>query len=249
MVTGKLYKKTSEGTEANPIWIVTPMDRRRRDEEIPEKELGKVITAAEAMNNRAPKLGTKEEQAQRAISPMPPTLTPSTSNSSQDSQEEEDDDEEEEEPTASTNKKRRSGRLTPSDDSNENFKATSMTGKSKSDGYDNNNSGSEDSPAAKKQKSVKFTKESNDSSTDKKKKNDGNKNNDKATSTARVGTRTTRGSGEALVGLLPDVMPRKKGVPKKKLKKDENVVVVKMLTGTLYLYRGEKPRAEFVRHK
>jgi hypothetical protein len=44
-------------------------------------------------------------------------------------------------------------------------------------------------------------------------------------------------------------MPRKKGVPKKKLKKDENVVVVKMLTGTLYLYRGEKPRAEFVRHK
>lgn len=33
----------------------------------------------------------------------------------------------------------------------------------------------------------------------------------------------------------------------KKPKKNEEVVKVKMLTGTLYLYRGENPRAEFIR--
>jgi hypothetical protein len=33
----------------------------------------------------------------------------------------------------------------------------------------------------------------------------------------------------------------------KKPKKNEDVVKVKMLTGTLYLYRGDHPRAEFVR--
>jgi len=34
---------------------------------------------------------------------------------------------------------------------------------------------------------------------------------------------------------------------KKKVGQDETVVKVKMLTGTLYLYRGENPRAEFIR--
>jgi hypothetical protein len=50
--------------------------------------------------------------------------------------------------------------------------------------------------------------------------------------------------------LLPE-LPMKKKVPSKgkKVAKDENVTVVKMLTGTLYLYRGDRPRAEFVRYK
>ena len=249
-MTGKLHKKSSDSTEANPIWVVSPMDRRRKDEEIPEKQLGKVITAVEAMNNRAPKLGTKEEQANRSMSPMSPTITPSTSNSDcgSDGNKEEAEEEEEEEagsPAASADSmKRRSGRLTPSVDSKENSKATSKKRRSKSDDdSSNNNSGSDG--AAKSQKSIKFSQESNDNtSTDMKKKNDG-KNKDTATSARR----TTRGSGEALAGLLPDAMPRKKGAAKKKLKKNENVVVVKMLTGTLYLHRGENPRAEFVRTK
>mmetsp|Transcript_763 Transcript_763/g.1234 ORF Transcript_763/g.1234 Transcript_763/m.1234 type:complete len:278 (-) Transcript_763:205-1038(-) len=244
IVTGKLNKKSSESTEANPIWVVSPMDRRRKDEEIPEKQLGKVITAIEAMNNRAPKLGTKEEQANRAMSPMPPIATPSTSNSS-DSGSDGCKEEEEEEPStsASSKNKRRSGRLTPSVDSKENSKTTSKKRRSSSDDDSNNNSGSDG--AAKSQKSVKFSQEFNDSSSEMKKKN-GGKNKD-ATASAR---RTTRGSGEALAGLLPDVMPRKKGVPKpKKLKKNEHVVVVKMLTGTLYLHRGDRRRAEFVRTK
>ena len=35
----------------------------------------------------------------------------------------------------------------------------------------------------------------------------------------------------------------------KMVRKDDNVTVVKMLTGTLYLFRGDRPRAEFVRFK
>jgi hypothetical protein len=248
IVTGKLHKKSPDSTEANPIWIVTPMDRRRKDEEIQEKQLGRVISAVEAMNNRAPKLGTKEEQANRSMSPMPPTAaTPSTSNS--DSVSDNGSSKEEEEPSTSANSKtkRKSGKLSPSVDSKENSssKAASKKRRSRSDDDDSNNNNSGSDGAAKSQKSVKFTQESNDTtSTDMKKKN-GGKNKDAATSARR----TTRGSGEALAGLLPDVMPRKKAVPKKKLKKNENVVVVKMLTGTLYLYRGENPRAEFLRTK
>mmetsp|Transcript_31056 Transcript_31056/g.45695 ORF Transcript_31056/g.45695 Transcript_31056/m.45695 type:complete len:279 (-) Transcript_31056:204-1040(-) len=245
IVTGKLNKKSSESTEANPIWVVSPMDRRRKDEEIPEKQLGKVITAIEAMNNRAPKLGTKEEQANRAMSPMPPIATPSTSNSS-DSGSDGCKEEEEEEPStsASSKNKRRSGRLTPSVDSKENSKTTSKKRRSRSDDDSNNNSGSDG--AAKSQKSVKFSQEFNDRSADKKQ----NVAKAKKTVPARVGTRTTRGtSGEALAGLLPDVMPRKKAAPKKNVKKNEHVVVVKMLTGTLYLHRGDRRRAEFVRTK
>ena len=49
---------------------------------------------------------------------------------------------------------------------------------------------------------------------------------------------------------MPELPTKKKNVFKtKKVKKDENVTVVKMLTGTLYLYRGDRPRAEFVRSK
>ena len=240
-MTGKLNKKSSDSTEANPIWIVSPMDRRRKDEEIPERQLGKVITAIEAMNNRAPKLGTKEEQANRAMSPMPPPIaTPSTSNSGSSSDDTKEEEVEEPSTSAASKTKRRSGRLTPSVDSKENSKATtSKKRRSRSDDDSNNNSGSDG--AVKSQKSVKF----NDSSSMKKK--SGEKNKDMTTSARR----TTRGSsGEALAGLLPDVMPRKKGVPKpKKLKKNEHVVVVKMLTGTLYLHRGDRRRAEFVRTK
>ena len=218
------------------------MDRRRKDEEIPEKQLGKVITALEAMNNRAPKLGSKEEQAIRAMSPMPPIATPSTSNS--DSASDGSKKEGQEEPSAPANvKKRRSGRLTPSVDSQDNSKATSKKRRGRSDDNLNINSDSDD--ATKNQKSVKFSQDSNDSSPEMKKKNGG-----KSKDTIVTARRSTRGSGESLVGLLPEVMPRKKSVPKqKKLKKTDNVVVVKMLTGILYLYRGDKRRAEFVRTK
>ena len=213
------------------------MDRRRRDEEIHEKLLGKVISAIEAMNNRGPKLGTKVDEKDSGLSHQVTPVT-SSSNSSNDGSGGE-------EPLTSANiKKRRSGRLTPdSDDSKEIPKATSRSTKkrgNRSDDESNNNSGSDG--AAKSQKSVKFSQQFNDRSTDKKQ----NVAKAKKTVPARVGTRATRGSsGGNLAGLLPDVMPRKKAVPKK----NEHVVVVKMLTGTLYLHRGDRRRAEFVRFK
>ncbi len=240
-MTGKLVKKSLNGTEANPIWIVTPSDRRRRDEEIQEKQLGKVISAVEAMNNRAPKLGTKDDEKEAGLSHQ---VTPATSSSSSSN-----DGSGEEEPSTSANiKNRRSGRLTPnSDDSKKIPKATTRSTRKRGSGSDDSNNNTGSDRAAKSSKSVKFSQESNDTFTSKKQ----NVAKAKKTAPARVCTRTTRGSaGEALAGLLPDVMPRKKAVPKKDTaKKNENVVVVKMLTGTLYLHRGDRRRAEFIRFK
>lgn len=62
----------------------------------------------------------------------------------------------------------------------------------------------------------------------------------------RVGTRATRNSGHELFDGSKE-LPRKKAT--KKIKKNEHVTVVQMLTGTLYLYKGETRRAEFVRSK
>jgi len=88
LVTGKLNKKSLNGTEANPIWIVTPMDRRRRDEEIQEKLLGKVISAIEAMNNRGPKLGTKIDGNEAGVSRQVTPVTSSCNSSNDGSVEE-----------------------------------------------------------------------------------------------------------------------------------------------------------------
>jgi hypothetical protein len=63
----------------------------------------------------------------------------------------------------------------------------------------------------------------------------------------RIGTRSTIGSGEAV--LLPDLPVKRKVTKGKSVRKDDNVTVVKMLTGTLYLLPGDRPRAEFVRFK
>ena len=103
-----------------------------------------------------------------------------------------------------------------------------------------------DARAGKNRKTVTFSQESGDS--DRKGiKQKPNSKKAKAHNT-RIGTRSTRGSGEAV--LLPELPVRKKKLYKvKKVKKSENCTVVKMLTGTLYLYRGERPRAEFVRTK
>eukprot|EP00956_Cyclotella_meneghiniana_P027955 scaffold64073_cov76-Cyclotella_meneghiniana.AAC.3 len=67
-----------------------------------------------------------------------------------------------------------------------------------------------------------------------------------------IGTRgsTRANGGELLPELPPPTKPKsaiKTALPK--VKKNEPVKVIKMLTGTLYLYRGETRRAEFVRSK
>ncbi|KAL7490057.1 hypothetical protein ACHAW6_015797 [Cyclotella cf. meneghiniana] len=64
----------------------------------------------------------------------------------------------------------------------------------------------------------------------------------------RVGTRSTRNSSQDFFDDQQQPLHSlKKNI--KKVKNDENVTVVQMLTGTLYLYKGETRRAEFVRSK
>lgn len=65
-----------------------------------------------------------------------------------------------------------------------------------------------------------------------------------------ISTRSTRASGGELMSELPPASKPNKSIKVlPKLKKTENVKVIKMLTGTLYLYRGETRRVEFVRSK
>jgi len=161
--------------------------------------MGKVITEAEAMANRAPKV-KPDGKAKRGTSPT------NNSNGSSDL------------PQAPG--KRRSGRTTPS----ENSKTSGSSGGQK--------------------KGVSFSKQDSTSGAS----NNNKKKTSKSTKAVRVGTRSKGGTTEML--LLPDEFPKKKAKPKmKKIKKGDNVTVVKMLTGTLYMYRGNKPRAEFIRSK
>ncbi|KAL3827640.1 hypothetical protein ACHAXA_000513 [Cyclostephanos tholiformis] len=195
-VTGKLVKKSTTGTAAKPIWIINPSDRRRKNEEIPEGALGKIINAQEAMTNRAPKLKKSDSIAPRGSSP-------SSSNSNESPQSED-----------------------------------NSQGKRKIDESDPA-SGSE--RANKAQKTVTFSQESNATSASRKK---ATKVKMAKSNSSRIGTRST---GE--VAILPELPMKKKPAKEKRVKKDENVTIVKMLTGTLYLYRGDRPRAEFVRSK
>jgi hypothetical protein len=159
--------------------------------------MGNVITEAEAMVNRAPKV-KPDGKVKRG---------PSPTNNSDGSL-----------PQAPG--KRRSGRTTPS----ENSKTSGSSGRQKKD--------------------VSFSKQDSTSGAS----NNSKKKTSKTKTAVRVGTRSKGGTTEMM--LLPDEFPKKKAKPKmKRIKKDDNVTIVKMLTGTLYMYRGTKPRAEFIRSK
>ena len=238
-------RKIQSGADAKPAWIVTPSDRRRKDEEISEKALGNIINAQDAVTNRGPKVKTIKPTTNgnnNSSRESSPTSLSNTSDGSLD------------EPQIP---KRRSGRGSPrSDDNSENGASDDATnGKRKinlDDADGNIINGSKRSN--KVQKTVTFSDATGNgataATTTTKKKVVVSKPsvNKKVTSTRTIGTRSTRGSG-AEVELLPE-LPVKKKVPKvKKVVTDDNVTVVKMLTGTLYLYRGGRPRAEFVRFK
>ena len=132
------------------------------------------------------------------------------------------------------------GKIYPSND--DNFKPGRITkGKRKTD-ESHSSSGSE--KANKVQKTVHFSQESNATKTSKITKI--KQKRAKVTST-RIGTRSTIGATEAV--LVEDLPVKRKAIKGKTARKDDNVTVVKMLTGTLYLFRGDRPRAEFVRSK
>mmetsp|Transcript_22500 Transcript_22500/g.53079 ORF Transcript_22500/g.53079 Transcript_22500/m.53079 type:complete len:227 (+) Transcript_22500:161-841(+) len=63
----------------------------------------------------------------------------------------------------------------------------------------------------------------------------------------KYGTRSSRGDGVLLTDA--PVVKKKRQQTGRKIKKEDNCQVVKLKTGTLYLYRGENPRAEFVRNR
>jgi len=215
-VTGKLHKRSPNGTEAKPVWIVTPSDRRRKNEDIPEKALGKIINAQEAMSNRGPKLKKGSRITRDSSSP---TLDTSNSDGSL--------EDEHGHKRGSKDNSKAGGSPTRKRKTNETI--TESGGKSN-----------------KNRKTVTFSQKSSNS-TAALKKEILRKSKKAKTASTRIGTRSTRGSGDAV--LLPDIHDRKKVFKTKKIKKDENVKVVKMLTGILYLYRGQRPRAEFVRFK
>lgn len=219
-VTGKLALKIKSGADAKPAWIVTPSDRRRKNEEISESALGNIINAQVAMANRGPKVKRGNDSGRESS----PTSLSNTSDGSSD------------EVT-----RRRNGRGSPRSDSDDGGSDDVNSGKRKADDA-HTNSGNDRSK--KTQKTVTFSQESDVTGTSKTRTT--KSKNSKVTST-RIVTRSTRGSGEAV--LLPELSVKKKVVKGKKVAKDENVTVVKMLTGTLYLYRGDRPRAEFVRYK
>jgi hypothetical protein len=68
--------------------------------------------------------------------------------------------------------------------------------------------------------------------------------------TRRMNTRATSKSGNGSQSALNDRIDMERRAPSPRPKKkqgDETVIEVKMLTGTLFIYRGENHRVEFVR--
>jgi hypothetical protein len=69
----------------------------------------------------------------------------------------------------------------------------------------------------------------------------------------KYGTRATRRQNggaddtDLFVGGIDKVQKKPKAPAAPKVGSDETVIKVKMLTGTLYIYRGANPRAEFIR--
>ena len=144
-------------------------------------------------------------------------------------------------------KKLNSGTKGSQTENNANVIGSTTRKRKSNDTNSNSNSDSQKSKTKKTRKLVTFSQEANTAATSTKNIKRKKPKKAKITST-RIGTRSTRGSSEAV--LLPELPARRKNLFKtKRIKKDENVKVVKMLTGTLYLYRGDRPRAEFVRTK
>jgi hypothetical protein len=68
--------------------------------------------------------------------------------------------------------------------------------------------------------------------------------------TRRMNTRATSKNGNGSQSTLNDRIDMERRAPSPRPKKkqgDETVIEVKMLTGTLFIYRGENHRVEFVR--
>ena len=214
----------TSGHGVKPVWLVKPSDKRRKDDDIAEAMLGKIITAEEATFNRAPKLKPPKTGGPSGTDGgIREAVSPSSSNTQTS------------DPSVDAGSK----------------PAGVVRGKRKSEESDET-SGIDRVKKAKR--SVTFvSQESNTTTTTNasRKKPAVTKvtpKNAKKVKSTRIGTRS---SGEiATMPELPPPVKRSKIIKKvKSAKKEEAYKVVKMLTGTLYLYRGDRPRAEFIRFK
>lgn len=225
----------TNGHGVKPVWLVKPSDKRRKDEDIAEAMLGKIITAEEATFNRAPKLkppktGGSSGTGSGGRGPVSPSSSNTqTSDGSVDG----------------------GKKYSPSRGDAGSKPAGVVRGKRKSEESDET-SGID--RVKKTKRNVTFvSQESNTTTT-----TNGSRKKPvskvtpkiakKVKSTTRIGTRS---SGEiAIMPELPPPVKRSKIIKKvKSVKKEEAYKVVKMLTGTLYIYRGDRPRAEFIRFK
>ena len=215
----------TSGHGVKPVWLVKPSDKRRKDEDIAEAMLGKIITAEEATFNRAPKLKPSSKTGGSSGTDGGRGSSPSSSNSH----------------GSPTNL---------SDDSNSN---AGGKGKRKRDEFDGTNNSGSDRANKEQRNTVTFSQEEVSNTTtsgSKKSKTIQGTKEDTSKGVGEGGRRVgTRSSGDAEI--IPELPSKRKiGIKRvKKVKKDDNVTIVKMLTGTLYMYRGDRPRAEFVRFK
>ena len=216
---GKIVRKSPKGSEASPFWVVVPAGKRKH-EEVPEKSIERLI-----QNETAPK-------SKRSLARLSSSGTASSHS----------DDSHDDAP-ASTAKRVTRGSVTGTGSggsSSESSKKRKSDESNSATNIDNHKSrkvtiqnGKRSASAVAAKKKVVKRKAANRA---------GN----------IINTRSTRANGGDT--LLPELPPTTKPskpiqattIPKEK---NENVEVIKMLTGTLYLYRGETRRAEFIRSK
>jgi len=250
VVTGRLVKPSDRG------WLIQPYDRRRKQENIEEELILDVIDVDKAKGAKVSKKSNGNNGGQSKI------LSQNSNNSHSDGS-----NSFEYEAAGASSRSRKStgkGSSSSSEEGRAANHANTRSKKRKSDVTDDS-----DRPKQQARKTVTFMEgnygrqsSSSSKSPDNSVIKNNNSNGNKAKWTTRIGTRSsTRNSGE--LELFPLSLPVKKNnnnnnnsksrhkkvYKGKKIDKNENVTVVKMLTGTLYLYRGERPRAEFVRFK
>lgn len=229
IVRGRLTSQVDSTQSNQPRWRITYDDDVFGDEELSESSLGHILTGS-----------SDTESPTQAPNPAPPQVQSPASAAAA---------------TAARKKNRKNGRFVKSSTTPSDPKAPEPTAV-----------GSGGTSAAVDKKSVSFsTQETSDSSVV------SSNNNTKKTSAREQRTaRRNRGQPEIATSSEKDVVkaekppapapaPKKRPPPhtggsgggksskKAKANPDEEVVKVPMLTGTLYLYKGLRRRAEFVR--
>eukprot|EP00804_Cyclotella_cryptica_P001513 CCRYP_003737-RA/>CCRYP_003737-RA protein AED:0.08 eAED:0.08 QI:187/1/1/1/1/1/2/329/261 len=230
-VKGKLVKKSPRGSATSPIWIVAPSDRRRKSEEVPEKALGRLILDDGASSAIKPKRLGRSYARDAASSYSEGSVEEDVPYSNSPS---------------SLGIRRKSTRGSGSRSSEESSELNKKRKSVESNGTNAN---------SRKSRKVTFQ-DSKQTSTgvalarQTKKKKVTHRKPVRVPGVGAIGTRSTR-TNSKLLSELPRTTKTKKVITTtaRKAKKDDDVKVIKMLTGTLYLYRGETRRAEFVRFK